>query len=83
MVVDGVKDEALRSQLGAFLTAIGLGIPVAKGDSDGAKSHGFRCSRGGGGVLKCVAALMDEQGLVEPPPMDREAAFDAAKEVSV
>lgn len=28
-----------------------------------------------------VAALMDEQSLAEPPPMDRDEAFDAAKQV--
>lgn len=28
-----------------------------------------------------VAAIMDEQGLVEPPPMDRDAALDMAKQV--
>lgn len=78
--VDGVKDTALRSQLGAFLTALGLATPAAKGDEEGAP-RGFRCSRGGGGVLRSVAALMDERDLAGPPPLDREAAFDAAKEV--
>lgn len=28
-----------------------------------------------------VAALMDERGLAQPPPMDEDAAFHAAKKV--
>lgn len=74
--VDGVKDAALRAQVAAFLTALGLADPVGKGDAP----QGFRCS--GGGVLQSVADLMDERGLAEAPPLDREAAFKAAKEVS-
>eukprot|EP00752_Nemacystus_decipiens_P012895 g11415.t1 len=73
--VDGVKDVTLRSQLAAFLTALGLADPARKGD----KLQRFRCS--GGGVLQGVADLMDEQDLAEAPPLDREAAFKAAKEV--
>lgn len=81
MFVDGVEDTALRSQLAAFLTALGLATPAAKGGEQGAP-RGFRCRRGGGGVLQGVAALMDERDLAGPPSLDREAAFDAAKEVS-
>lgn len=73
--VDRVKDVTLRSQLAAFLTALGLADPDEKGD----KPQGFRCS--GGGVLQGVADLMDERDLAEAPPLDREAAFEAAKEV--
>ncbi|CAM9512923.1 unnamed protein product [Scytosiphon promiscuus] len=76
--VDGVKDPALRSQLTAFLTALGLAQPAGKGDRGGAP-HGFRCSDGG--VLRAVASLMDEQNLAARPPLDREAAFNTAKEV--
>ncbi|CAM9481279.1 unnamed protein product [Ectocarpus sp. 8 AP-2014] len=72
--VDGVKDATLRSQLAAFLTALGLAAPAGEG------SKSFRCS--GGGVLRGVAALMDEQDLAEPLPLDREVAFNAAKEAS-
>lgn len=84
--VDGVRDPYLREELSAFLTALGLASPPEKGSSHQAPTkahsqHGFRCSRGGGGVLKMVAALMDEQSLAEPPPMDRDEAFDAAKQV--
>lgn len=79
--MDGVKDTALRSQLAAFLTALGLATPAAKGGEEGAP-RGFRCRRGGGGVLQGVATLMDERDLAGPPALDREAAFDAAKEVS-
>eukprot|EP00903_Cladosiphon_okamuranus_P006209 g6104.t1 len=76
--VDGVKDVTLRSQLAAFLTALGLADPDGKGD----KPQGFRCP--GGGVLQGVANLMDERDLVETwtlPSRDREAAFKAAREV--
>lgn len=73
--VDGVKDVTLRSQLAAFLTALGLADPAGRGD----KLQGFRCS--GGGVLQGVADLMDERDLADVPPLDREAAFEAAKEV--
>ncbi|CAM9284777.1 unnamed protein product [Ectocarpus sp. 6 AP-2014] len=72
--VDGVKDATLRSQLAAFLTALGLAAPAGKGNKS------FRCS--GGGVLRGVAALMDEQDLAGPLPLDREAAFNSAKEAS-
>lgn len=72
--VDGVKDATLRSQLAAFLTTLGLAAPAGKGNKS------FRCS--GGGVLRGVAAIMDEQGLAEPLPLDREAAFNLAKEAS-
>lgn len=34
-------------------------------------------------MLKMVAALMDERGLAQPPPMDKDAAFHAAKKVSL
>ncbi|CBJ26574.1 expressed unknown protein [Ectocarpus siliculosus] len=71
--VGGVKDATLRSQLAAFLTALGLAAPAGKGNKS------FRCS--GGGVLRGVAALMDEQDLADPLPLDREAAFNSAKEV--
>ncbi|CAM9732099.1 unnamed protein product [Pylaiella littoralis] len=76
--VDGVKDATLRSQLAAFLTAIGLADPAGKGHKEKGPQP-FRCS--GGGVLRGVAALMDERDLAEPPPLNREAAFFAAKEV--
>lgn len=79
--MEGVKDASLRSQLAAFLTAIGLAKPAGKDDGEG-EPRGFRCSSGGGGVLKGVGALMDERGMAEPPPFDREAAFDAARDVS-
>lgn len=79
--MDGVKDTALRSQLAAFLTALGLATSAAKGGEEGAP-RGFRCRRGGGRVLQGVAALMDERDLAGPPSLDGEAAFDAAKEVS-
>ncbi len=74
--VEGVKDASLRSQLAAFLTALGLAGPAGPAD----KPQAFRCS--GGGVLRSVAALMDEQELAKAPPLDREAAFLKAKEVS-
>lgn len=77
--VDGVKDATLRSQLAAFLTALGLADPAGKGHKENAPQP-FRCS--GGGVLRGVAALMDERDLAEPPPLDRAAAFSTAKEVS-
>ena len=79
--VDGVQDAALRSQLASFLSALGLAAPAK--EVDGEKTpQAFRCSRGGGGVLRCVALLMDERGMVNPPPLDREAAFDTAKKAS-
>lgn len=77
--VDGVKDPALRSQLAAFLTALGLAQSPEKGAKGGAPL-GFQCI--GGGVLRGVASLMDEQKLAARPPLDREAAFNAAKEAS-
>lgn len=85
--VEGVKDATLREQLRAFLAALGLALPAVQTypenrEQNEKQRQGFQCSRGGGGVLKTVAALMDERGLAEPPPMDREAAFIAAKEVS-
>lgn len=79
--VDGVADATLRSQLAAFLTALGLAPPVGKGGPEKAP-RGFRCSRGGGGVLQAVAALMDERDLAERPPLDRVAAFDMATKAS-
>lgn len=78
--VDGVQDAALRSQLASFLSALGLTAPAK--EVDGEKTpQAFRCSRGGG-VLRCVASLMDERGMVHPPPLDRKAAFEAAKKAS-
>lgn len=78
--VDGVQDAALRSQLASFLSALRLRAPAK--EVDGEKTpQGFRCGHGGGGVLRCVASLMDERGMVDPPPLDREAAFDTAKKV--
>lgn len=74
--VHGVKDASLRSQLAAFLTALGLADPAGKGD----KPQAFRCR--GGGVLRGVAALMDDQDLAKAPRLDRQAAFTKAKEVS-
>lgn len=73
--VDGVKDVTLRLQLAAFLSALGLADLAGKGD----KPQGFRCT--GGGVLQGVADLMDERDLAEAPPLDREAAFQTAREV--
>lgn len=32
-------------------------------------------------MLRGVATLLDESGMVEPPPFDREMAFDSAKQV--
>lgn len=81
MYVDGVQDAALRSQLASFLSSLRLTAPAK--EVDGEKTpQAFRCSRGGGGVLRCVASLMDERGMVHPPPLDREAAFEAAKKAS-
>lgn len=72
----------MRSQLEAFLTALGLrfraGDDEAKADGD---TSGFRCQRGGGWVLQTVAKIMDEVGLTDPPSRNRAAAFEAAKEV--
>lgn len=72
----------MRSQLAAFLMALGLKSDAAGDDGEGARaSHGFRSKKGRGWVLNTVARIMDERGLAEPPPMDREATFQAAMEV--
>ena len=81
MYVDGVQDAALRSQLASFLSALKLTAPAKEVDGK-RMPQAFRCSHGGGGVLRCVASLMDERGMVDPPPLDREAAFDTAKKAS-
>lgn len=82
--LDGVKDITLRSQLAAFLNALGLATPAISNISGptGAPRE-FRCSQGGGGVLHGVASLMDEIGMVYPPPLRKEAAFETAKEASL
>lgn len=72
----------MRSQLAAFLTALGLDAPEGERGVKGFDTgKAFRCRKGGGGVLRDVATLLDESGMVGPPPFDREMAFDSAKQV--
>ena len=78
--VDGVKDASLRAQLAAFLAALGLSAPDGEQGDEGA-GKAFRCGKGGGGVLRAVADLMDGSGMVGPQPLDKEAAFDTARKV--